>query len=135
MHDFIENSMSIILSKRIWCSKTSTDPIGWSPNNPAHGQGAATALFIQDLFGGDVVWAYVTLPDNSKVLHYFNSIDGQALDVTRSQFPKGTSIPKGNLRKSGQDTSAYLLSDKDMVVRYTALCHSAGYKSRLDYQK
>ena len=74
---------------------------GWTPNNPAWGQCAVTALIVQDYLGGEVVWTFALFPDRKTVSHYFNKIDGNEIDLTYSQFPEGIVIQSGltkNLR-------------------------------------
>ena len=56
-----------------WSSET-CDPLAldeWSPEAPARGQCAVTALIVQELFGGDLLLAEVHYPDGSRQgLHY-----------------------------------------------------------------
>jgi hypothetical protein len=58
----------------------------WTPDNPAYGQCAVTALIVQDHFGGDIISCFV----NGK-RHYFNKTRDKKLgyitDLTVSQFP------------------------------------------------
>lgn len=109
-----------------WCADTSSDPLGWTAFNPAWGQCAVTALVLHDLYGGEIVWAQATLPDGTAVSHYFNVIDGQEVDLTRRQFPRGTHIPKGTARQEGVDTRAYILSHAKTAARYGKLRHLMG---------
>lgn len=52
----------------------------WTPENPSLGQCAVTALVIQDLFGGEIVYC-------KHLHHYWNKLpDGTELDLTREQF-------------------------------------------------
>lgn len=67
-----------------WGPATSSDPLGWRPERPAHGQCAVTALVMQDLLGGVLLRTV-----NEGVSHYWNRLpDGTELDLTRSQFDK-----------------------------------------------
>ncbi|MBI1363082.1 MAG: hypothetical protein GC134_03780 [Proteobacteria bacterium] len=121
-----------VMANNIWCAETSADPANWTPENPAYGQCAVTALLVQDLCGGEIVWAEAVLPDGSKVSHYFNRLDGgEELDVTRGQFPEGTIVPEGKPRKPGQDTRAYVLAYPVTVARYKLLCDRAGQPANL----
>lgn len=73
------------LSLRIsdqWGQNTSADPDNWTPENPAWGQCAVTALLVQDLLGGDLLRT-----TNAGISHYWNRLpDGVELDLTRGQF-------------------------------------------------
>lgn len=83
-----------------WQRETSADPDGWDEDNPAYGQCAVTALVVQDMMGGDIVWrdAVVDKPgdledyfeEDEHVSHYFNQIDGETVDLTQQQFPEAT---------------------------------------------
>lgn len=53
-----------------------------TPENPALGQCAVTALIVQDYFGGELVNCLHTH-------HYRNRLpDGQEIDFTKQQFPE-----------------------------------------------
>lgn len=71
-------------------SETSCDPVDlpWSPENPARGQCAVTALVVQDLLGGEILIAEVHHTDATRQgVHYWNRIsDGVEMDLTREQF-------------------------------------------------
>ncbi len=70
--------------REAWCAATSADPERWTPDNPAWGQCAVSALIIQDLLGGELRRCLV---DGES--HYFNRIeDGTTVDVTGLQFPR-----------------------------------------------
>jgi hypothetical protein len=76
--------MAINLShalRKAWCAETSVDP-SWSPENPALGQCAVTALAVQDALGGELVrGAY----DGGS--HYWNRLpSGVEIDLTAEQF-------------------------------------------------
>jgi hypothetical protein len=107
-----------------WCRETcspSSQP-QWSPENPAWGQCAVTALVVQDYRGGDMVWATAFLPDDRQISHYFNLINGEEKDYTRQQYPVGTKIPLGISRLQGFATTRdYVLSNEDTVRRYELL--------------
>jgi hypothetical protein len=101
--------------QRAWCRGTSFWPETWAPANPAHGQCAVTALVVQDLIGGDIWRGRVEfLP------HYWNHVDGQSIDLTLCQFPRGSrrfpDVPVNRDR---------LLADPSTLIRYQLL------KSRL----
>lgn len=97
--------------KKSWCHETSSDPDHWTPENPSWGQCAVTACVVNDYLGGEVIWAEAVLPDGRKISHYFNDVNEEEIDLTRIQFPKGTTIPKGVEKKKGFPTTrAYILS-------------------------
>jgi hypothetical protein len=65
-----------------WCKDTSVDPDKWTPDNPAWGQCAVTALVVQDLLGGEL--RRLELPAGGG--HYFNLLDRCETDLTAEQF-------------------------------------------------
>ena len=105
-----------------WSKETSYFPIEWSELNPSFGQCAVTALIVNDYFGGDIVWSEALLPNGEKISHFFNRINDEEIDLTRSQFPKGTIVPRGIEKKINfASTREYLLSHEDKNSRYFAL--------------
>jgi len=81
-----------------WCQRTASpnDAPRWSPDNPACGQCAVTALLVQDLFGGELLRAVV----EGFGSHYFNRLrSGDIVDLTVGQFPPGTEVPAGEPRE------------------------------------
>jgi hypothetical protein len=94
-----------------WCRETSFWPDEWSPENPAHGQCAVTALIVQDYLGGDIWRGWVEF-----VTHYRNHVLGQTVDLSMQQFPKGSTwrpdVPVNRDR---------LLADPDTLRRYQQL--------------
>lgn len=98
---------------RAWCAATSVDPDGWTPENPAHGQCAVTALVVQDLLGGVLIRTEV-----DGVSHYANGMDtGEIVDLTRSQF----GVIKWADQVWEQRERAYVLSWPDTARRYALL--------------
>jgi hypothetical protein len=78
-------------------SDRSCDPVDlpeWSPENPARGQCAVTALVVQDLLGGELLLAEVHNADGSRQgVHYWNRFaDGVEVDLTRGQFTRSEVI-------------------------------------------
>ncbi|MBT3691341.1 hypothetical protein HOG16_03825 [Candidatus Woesearchaeota archaeon] len=105
-----------------WCSETSLDSENWSEKNPACGQCAITALVLNDYLGGKIIQSDAILLDGRTESHYFNSIGGEQIDITRRQFPEGTLIPTGMPKKKGFDsTREYVLSSKKTRDRYEIL--------------
>ncbi len=65
--------------RKAWCAQTSADPDNWTPENPAWGQCAVTALVIQDLCGGELLRTTV-----GGISHYLNELeDGRWVDLTQ----------------------------------------------------
>lgn len=86
------------LFAKAWSKETASPSCqaAWSPENPAFGQCAVTALCLQDMLGGTLQRCVV----EGFGSHYFNhlpSSNGHSVyDLTRSQFPKGTNVPAGD---------------------------------------
>lgn len=99
--------------EKSWSKETSADPKNWTPENPAWGQCAITALVIQDYFGGKLLRAAIDKLGS----HYWNQLpDGSEIDLTKSQFPKDIIISTGEIRDR-----KYVLSYPDTRKRYTLL--------------
>lgn len=108
--------------QKSWSKETSYSPDLWTVGNPAMGQCAVTALVVNDYLGGEIVWADAVLPDGQKISHYFNQIDGKEIDLTRSQFPEGTDIPRGVMKnKNFSTTRDFMLSNENTRKRYGLL--------------
>lgn len=68
--------------EKSWSSETCypKQKLEWSKNNPALGQCAVTALIINDLLGGEILF-------NQELNHFWNLLpDGSEIDLTREQF-------------------------------------------------
>ena len=61
-----------------WSNQSSTL---WKAENPALGQCGVTALVAQDILGGEIFKT-----PYGDIWHYYNQIDGRAVDFTESQF-------------------------------------------------
>lgn len=104
-----------------WRREFSAQHDAWTPNNPALGQCAITALLVQDKFGGEILRAVISERLGS---HYWNRIDGQEVDYTRSQYPPEIVIPPGEPVER-----AYILESERAIKagtpeRYQLLCDS-----------
>lgn len=79
----IQESVNLLTAiRQAWCAATCYPPSRdqWTPENPALGQGAVTALLLQELLGGDVVY-------NSEHKHFWNRLeDGREIDMTLERF-------------------------------------------------
>jgi hypothetical protein len=71
--------------ERSWSAKTS---VCYNPKIAplSYGQCAPTAVVIAETFGGDILKTQVTKKDGTSVRHFYNRIEGQRYDFTRSQF-------------------------------------------------
>jgi hypothetical protein len=97
---------------RSWSRDTSYDPLSWCPENPAWGQCAVTALVLQDLLGGDLMFGEV-----NGFQHYWNRLPGDSeVDLTLRQFESVNRIE--HRRKADR---AYVLSFPDTRRRYRKL--------------
>lgn len=70
------------------------DRASWSPLVPSRGQCGATALVLQDLFGGELLLAEVWCPDGRlQGYHWWNRLPGGAeIDLTDDQFAPGETV-------------------------------------------
>jgi hypothetical protein len=108
--------------RKSWSKETSYCPNDWANSNPSFGQCAVSALVVNDYLGGEIVWADALLPSGQMISHYFNVIDGKTVDLTRSQFPKGTIIPKGIEKKRDfASTREFMLTSVNTEKRYELL--------------
>ncbi|WP_434090512.1 YunG family protein [Nocardia beijingensis] len=104
-----------------WSADTSSAP-DWTEGDRARGQCAVTACVVQDYLGGDILNTVALLPKNKTVSHYFNIVDGRAIDLTRGQFPEGTKFTKPKAKPGRYDsTRAYCLSYESTRLRYEKL--------------
>lgn len=103
--------------RQAWCRETSSVPGLWTPENPALGQCAVTALIVQDIFGGELVRGHV-----HKASHYWNRIDGYNIDFTKEQFGRYYK----DLVEDGVRTREYLLSNANTYERYYTLRYRLG---------
>ena len=122
---------------RLWNDETSANPVRWRSENPstnhgihdrrnpAWGQGAVSALIVQDLLGGELHHVDATMPDGEVISHDYNRIPcckdkqdclGQDVDMTKIQFPDGTTYSESVPR-----IREHVLSDPLTVWRYAKL--------------
>ncbi len=117
------NLLSQLVSslQRSWDRDTSINFNAWSPENPALGQCTVTALVVNDYLGGTIIRTEAILPNGKTVSHYFNLVDGEEIDLTRSQFPSGTIFTDYQIMRNGQPTRDYALSFPETTRRYNLL--------------
>ena len=67
-----------------WAQDTAyyKDAPHWTPNNPAIGQCAVTALLFNEFFGG-TIYSGVS---NGGIMHFWNTKFGFKIDLTKQQF-------------------------------------------------
>ncbi len=74
-----------------WSKETSTDPENWSPENPAWGQGAVSALIVQGFLGGEILRLNLTTAHSEKLsalrFHYFNRVNDAPTVTDGSERP------------------------------------------------
>jgi hypothetical protein len=78
-----------------WTMESSDDPDKWSPENPALGQCAVSALIIRALYGGDIVIATVLDRDGERTPdgHAWNVLpSGEQVDFSFDQFLDGEGL-------------------------------------------
>ncbi len=88
------------------------DAENWTPDNPALGQCAITALLFNELYGGSI---YSGIADNG-VVHYWNRKNGIKRDFTKQQFKDRLKFKK--IKKWDREE---LLSTGNVRERYTIL--------------
>lgn len=99
--------------QQAWCRETSSEYEKWSPENPALGQCAVTALVIQDLLGGVLVRGKI-----NGVSHYWNWLpSGDKVDMTICQFGDNIAFDEFPIERSRE----YVLSFPDTKRRYELL--------------
>jgi hypothetical protein len=71
--------------ERSWSAKTS---VCYNPKIAprSYGQCAPTAVVISEMFGGEILKTQVRKKDGTSVRHFYNRIEGQRYDFTRSQI-------------------------------------------------
>src|SRR4051812_17618104 len=69
----------------------------WDDRNPARGQCGSTALVVQDLYGGELMSGIVSDRSTTRHVHYWNMINGDAIDLTWHQFFRPARIVRSEL--------------------------------------
>lgn len=107
------------LLPKICDKKTSSDPDGWTPQNPLWGHCAVVSLVAQNLFGGELFRASLENTQFAAMRsHYWNLLPYQAhADFTRDQF--GNSYPE--LVNPAIRERSYLFSSAETLKRYKLL--------------
>lgn len=95
----IEKECFIQALQDSWSLESSTK---WSKSNPAAGQCGVTALVAQDILGGEILKTKY-----GQIWHFYNRINGQAIDFTESQFDAAIvySHYESNREEAFQDTN------------------------------
>ena len=101
---------------RICAADTSQSRKEWDPQNPFQGHCAVVALLVQDVLGGQILWASLEGTKWSGN-HYWNLLpNGEEIDFTQNQFKRDRPKLKGEAR-----TRAFLLASKDTQNKYATL--------------
>jgi hypothetical protein len=101
-----------------WSMETSDDPEGWTPENPALGQCAVSALVIRALYGGDIVIATVLDRDGERTPdgHAWNVLpSGEQVDFAFDQFLDGEQLGPEIVTEpviDGDPRRAHLLAER-----------------------
>lgn len=101
-----------------WSMETSDDPDKWSPENPALGQCAVSALVIRALYGGDIVIATVLDRDGQRTPdgHAWNVLpSGEQVDFSFDQFLDGEGLGPEIVTEpviDGDPQRAHLLAER-----------------------
>lgn len=105
--------------KQITSSDTSSDPEGWTLDNPLWGHCAVVSLLAQDYFGGTIFRGSLEGIDKYIYLrsHYWNSLPEGEIDFTAEQYPD---LKFSDLLK-GERSREQILSYPDTERRYMLL--------------
>lgn len=84
-----------------WSSDTCFDASEWSPENPARGQCATTALVVQYFLGGELE-KMTTVFEGQLESHYYNVLpDGTKLDLAGKQYPADQELTPSEVNLRG----------------------------------
>lgn len=105
-----------------WCQDTAyhKDAPNWTPNNPALGQCAVTALLFNEFFGGAI---YSGVSDGG-IMHFWNKKYGFKIDLTKQQFSDKikfsniTQWDRKDLLQTGDVAARYELLRKRVLAAY-----------------
>ncbi len=103
-----------------WSLDTTSSPAEWSDQTPARGQCVPTSLVVQDYLGGDIE-RLATVYNGAPETHYRNQIDGQIIDLSRSQYPIGQEFTPA---PAPVDAREYVMANQNTRDRYTRLTNS-----------
>jgi hypothetical protein len=103
------------LLQQAWCRETSQDPRRWTPRLPEYAQCGATALVVQDVVGGALLFGrYVR--DGEFLTHCWNVFDGAVeIDLTRRQLVGARRLGFESITRDA------LLSNEPTAYRYAYL--------------
>lgn len=107
-----------LLLEKGWSEETCFDA-EWNPNNPSIGQSPATALLVQEIFGGNIIrYAW------KKQVHYFNRIAGKNFDLTSQErydhpFDDYDGCVEVGISKKSRDI---LEKKKEILMKNAGIC-------------
>jgi phage pi2 protein 07 len=91
--------------KRTWVLDNNP---GLTPKNSVDGQDSVNSLLIHDIFGGDILKTH-----NKKGWHFYNRVDGERVDFTRSEMDKSISDNRFEDIPSSPDETFNYFSEED----------------------
>ncbi|MDB5181051.1 MAG: hypothetical protein JWO54_814 [Candidatus Saccharibacteria bacterium] len=104
-----------------WSAETSNSD-KWNKDNPPMGQCAVTACVVQDYLGGEIINVLASDKFGNGVSHYLNVINGETVDLTRSQFSNDVAFGEPRTKTGNYSTTReYCLSFLDTNKRYEIL--------------
>ena len=113
-------SLYKLLLEKGWNEATCFDA-KWDMNNPCVGQSPATALLVQEIFGGEI-FRYTW----KKRVHYFNRINGNSFDLTSQErgchpFDNYDGCTEKGISKKSRDV---LEKKKDILMKNAGISMS-----------
>ena len=73
----------MVVQQALKCTRELDKNPGLLSDNPAYDQSSVTSLLIYDIFGGEILKTH-----KKKGWHFYNLIDGERIDFTRSEASK-----------------------------------------------
>lgn len=107
---------------KAWSGETSSWGDDWPSDNPARGQCMASALVVQDYYGGDLI-RFAVRGKGISENHYCNLLDdGTLLDTTRSQYKVPVTLQVHPVKLAGYaSVREKRLDDEETRTRYEVL--------------
>ncbi|MFT4343722.1 MAG: hypothetical protein ACMXYE_03155 [Candidatus Woesearchaeota archaeon] len=112
-----------------WSKETAYFDFLWCKNNnsKSSGQCQVTALLVQELLGGDILYSHVV--GNEDFDHYWNKIGEVEIDLTSKQFRKETKFVKPTILSREK----IIKNDKRVLETYKIL--KENYLKNISKQK
>lgn len=100
-----------------WSHETTSTPDEWSAEHSARGQCVPTSLVVQDYLGGDLE-RLATIYRDVRETHYRNVVDGEIIDLSRSQYPADQLFESAPVQG---DVREYVYANTNTRARYFQL--------------